>query len=164
MPVHPQLAAFLEASNRPGVPKMWEVDAKAARAMANALVAATAAPKQEVAGVVDRTIPGPGGPVPVRIYTPANTAPRGALACGHGRGCVICGLRAQDAACRGLGNRAGVAVGSVDYRLAPEHKFPAAVDDAWTALEWTAAHAAGLGVDPGRLAVGGDSAGGNLAA
>jgi acetyl esterase len=164
VPVHPQLAAFLEASNRPGVPKMWEVDAQAARAMARALVAATAAPKQEVAGVVDRSIPGPGGPIPVRIYTPANPAPRGALVYCHGSGFVIFDLDSHDAECRALCNLAGIVVVSVDYRLAPEHKFPAAVEDTWAALEWTAAHAAELGADPARLAVGGDSAGGNLAA
>ena len=143
---------------------MWEVDAKAARAMARALVAATAAPKQDVAGVLDRSIPGPGGPIPVRIYTPSSPAPRGALVYCHGSGFVIFDLDSHDAECRALCNRAGITVVSVDYRLAPEHKFPAAIEDAWSALEWTAAHAAELGVDPARLAVGGDSAGGNLAA
>jgi len=143
---------------------MWEVDAKTARAMAKALVAATAAPRQEVAQVVDRTIPGPGGPVPVRIYTPSDPGPRGALVYCHGSGFVIFDLDSHDAECRALCNRAAATVVSVDYRLAPEHKFPAAVDDSWAALAWTAAHAAELGVDPARLAVGGDSAGGNLAA
>ena len=164
MPVDPQLAAFLEASNRPGVPKMWEVGPEGARAMARAMVAATNSPRQPVADVRDRTIPGPGGPIPVRIYTPSGTAPRGALVYFHGSGFVIYDLDSHDSECRAMCNRAGITVVSVDYRLAPEHKFPAAVEDSFAALEWTAANAAELGVDPARIAVGGDSAGGNLAA
>jgi acetyl esterase len=162
--VDPQLAAFLEASNRPGVPRMWELAPEDARAMAKAMVAAMPAPRQEVAQVADRKIDGPGGPIPVRIYTPAVPAPRGALVYYHGSGFVIFDLDSHDAECRALCNRAGATVVSVDYRLAPEHKFPAAVEDAWAALEWTAAHAPELGVDAARIAVGGDSAGGNLAA
>jgi acetyl esterase len=164
VPVDPQLAAFLEASNRPGVPRMWELAPEDARAMAKAMVAAMPAPRQEVAQVADRKIDGPGGPIPVRIYTPAVPAPRGALVYYHGSGFVIFDLDSHDAECRALCNRAGATVVSVDYRLAPEHKFPAAVEDAWAALEWTAAHASELGVDAARIAVGGDSAGGNLAA
>jgi acetyl esterase len=164
VPVHPQLATYLEAANRPGVPKMWEVGPEGARAMARAMVAATSSPGQPVADVRDRTIPGPGGRIPVRIYIPAEPAPRGALVYFHGSGFVIYDLDSHDAECRAMCNRAGIAVVSVDYRLAPEHKFPAAVDDAWAALEWTAANATELGVDPARIAVGGDSAGGNLAA
>jgi acetyl esterase len=164
MPVDPQLAAFLEASNRPGVPKMWEVGPEGARAMARAMIAVTNSPRQPVADVRDRTIPGPGGPIPVRIYTPSDAAPRGALVYFHGSGFVIYDLDSHDSECRAMCNRAGITVVSVDYRLAPEHKFPAAVEDSFAALEWTAANAAELGVDPARIAVGGDSAGGNLAA
>jgi len=164
MPVHPQLAAFLEASNRPGVPKMWEVGPEGARVMARAMVAATNSPRQPVADVHDREIPGPGGRIPVRLYMPTAPAPRGALVYFHGSGFVIYDLDSHDAECRAMCNRAGITVVSVDYRLAPEHKFPAAVEDAMAALEWTSANAAELGVDPARIAVGGDSAGGNLAA
>jgi acetyl esterase len=114
--------------------------------------------------VVDRSIAGPAGPIPLRIYTPSTAAPRGALVYYHGSGFVLFDLDSHDAECRALCNHAGASVVSVDYRLAPEHRFPAAVEDAWAALEWTAAHATELGVDPARLAVGGDSAGGNLAA
>ncbi|HEY2430024.1 MAG TPA: alpha/beta hydrolase, partial [Acidimicrobiales bacterium] len=114
---------------------------------------------------VDRTIPGPAGDIPVRLYGPPDgAAPRGLLVFYHGGGWVICGLDSHDGICRDLAARAGTAVLSVDYRLAPENPFPAAVEDAWAALEWAHTHAAELDADAQRMAVGGDSAGGNLAA
>ena len=125
-------------------------------------------PSEEVASVVDRSIPGPQGEIPVRIYTPATGAagdgPLGVLVFFHGSGFVIFDLDTHDHECRMLANLGRVVVVSVDYRLAPEHKFPAAVTDARAALHWVVDHAEGLGADPARLAVGGDSAGGNLAA
>jgi len=126
-------------------------------------------PTVEVDTVVDRSIPGPEGEIPVRIYTPSRTAgdgdaPFGLLVFFHGSGFVIFDLDTHDHECRMLANLGRVVVVSVDYRLAPEHKFPAAVVDARAALDWAAEHADGLGADPGRVAVGGDSAGGNLAA
>jgi acetyl esterase len=117
-----------------------------------------------VASVVDTTMPGPAGPLPLRIYTPAHDAALGVAVCFHGSGFVICDLDTPDHECRVLANGAGVIVVSVDYRLAPEHKFPAAIDDAFAALQWVVANAATLGADPDRVAVVGDSAGGNLAA
>ncbi len=111
------------------------------------------------------TIPGPAGGIPARLYLPlAGDAPPGLAVFYHGGGWVICGLDSHDGICRDLAGRSGAAVLSVDYRLAPEHPFPAAVDDAWAALEWAHAHAGDLGADRDRLAVAGDSAGGNLAA
>lgn len=121
-----------------------------------------------VGQVSDRTIPGPAGAIPVRIYHPLQPAAAGTalpvLVYFHGGGFVLCDLDSHDSCCRRLANGIGAVVVSVDYRLAPEHPYPAAVEDAWAATEWAAAHAGELGGDPARLVVAGDSAGGNLAA
>ena len=123
----------------------------------------------ELPRVEDRAIPGPAGDVPIRIYAPeAQTPESGAalpvLVFFHGGGWVLGSLDTHDDVCRHFAKLAGCMVIAVDYRLAPEHKFPAAVEDCTAALEWIAAHGDSLGCDPARLAVGGDSAGGNLAA
>ncbi|MBX8687528.1 alpha/beta hydrolase fold domain-containing protein [Mycobacterium sp. 20091114027_K0903767] len=121
-----------------------------------------------VGNVEDRTVPGPAGEIPVRIYHPLDSAGAGTglpvLVYFHGGGFVLCDLDSHDSCCRRLANGIGAIVVSVDYRLAPEHPYPAAVDDALAATEWVAAHAGELGGDPARLVVAGDSAGGNLAA
>jgi acetyl esterase len=117
--------------------------------------------------VSDHRAPGPGGDVPVRLYVPAFApTPGPLLVYYHGGGWVQGSIETHDATCRLLAHYAGVRVMSVDYRLAPEHPYPAAVDDAIAAYAWagSTAGAALLGADPARLAVGGDSAGGNLAA
>lgn len=98
------------------------------------------------------------GGIRVRIYTPAAPAPRPAMVFFHGGGWVVCDLDTHDVACTAIARRAGAVVVAVDYRLAPEHKFPAAVDDCYAATVWVAANAASLGVDPARVWVGGDSA------
>jgi len=122
-------------------------------------------PAEPVADVAEREIPGPAGPVPVRIYTPEGEEPRPAVVFFHGGGWVIGNLDTHDGTARKLANAAGAVVVSVDYRLAPEHPYPAAAEDCYAATRWVAEHgAAELGVAPGRLAVAGDSAGGNLAA
>ncbi|MFI9045867.1 alpha/beta hydrolase [Streptomyces sp. NPDC053427] len=117
---------------------------------------------------VDRSIPGPPGApaLPVRIYRPtADTpGPRPLLVFFHGGGWVMCDLDTHDGLCRELALRSGASVMSVDYRRAPEDRFPAAAEDAYAATEWAFARAAELGCDPGRVAVGGDSSGGGLAA
>ena len=118
----------------------------------------------EVARVEMRRAPGPGGDVPVRIYTPEGTTPKPAIVYFHGGGFVLCSLDTHDSTCRELAAGTGSVVVSVDYRLAPEAKFPAAPEDCYAATQWTADHAETLGIDPTRLAVAGDSAGGNLAA
>ena len=121
-------------------------------------------PGPDMADVEDRTVPGPDGEIPIRVYTPAGTAPLAAIVYFHGGGWVIGSIRSHDAICRRLADAAGATVVSVEYRLAPEHAFPAAADDCGAATRWVHDHAAELGVDPTRLAVAGDSAGGNLAA
>jgi acetyl esterase len=122
-----------------------------------------AAAPEPVASVVARTIPGPGGPLEIRVYRP-NNALRAGLVYFHGGGWVVGSIEAADGSCRILANRSRCLVVSVDYRLAPETKFPGAVEDAYTSLGWVAEHASELAIDPGRIAVGGASAGGNLAA
>jgi acetyl esterase len=121
-------------------------------------------PAVPVHHVEDRRIPGPAGPLAVRIYRPRPGPALPGLVFYHGGGWVIGSLDGYDGICRHLAREADCVVVSVDYRLAPEHRFPAAPDDALAAARWVGAHAAELGVDAGRLAVAGDSAGGNLAA
>jgi acetyl esterase len=112
----------------------------------------------------DLKIPGPAGEIPIRVYSPKVQSPAPALIYFHGGGWVLGDLESHDHVCRALANSAPCVVLSVDYRLAPEHKFPAAVHDSFAATQWIADHARELGVDASRIAVGGDSAGGNLAA
>ena len=114
--------------------------------------------------VVDILIPGAGGDLPVRVYRPRTTELLPALVWFHGGGWVVGDLDTHDPVCRAIANRAPCVVIAVDYRRAPEHRFPAALEDAWVATEWVAEEALGLGVDASRIAIGGDSAGGNLAA
>lgn len=165
MPLHPQTASLVEAmaaanENRPATHEQSPVQAREGyRALA-----ASFGPPPEVGAVVDLAIPGPGGRIPVRIYTPPGDAPRPLLVFFHGGGWVIGDLDTHDRECRMLCNDAGVLVIAVDYRLAPEHPFPAAHEDCWAALQWAHDNAAELGGDASRMAVGGDSAGGNLAA
>jgi acetyl esterase len=126
-----------------------------------------ARPPIPMARVEGRSIPGQGGPLPARLYVPGGLeaeteAPL--LLFFHGGGWVIGDLDTHDGVCRFLAAKGGVKVLAIDYRLSPEHSFPAAVEDAWAAWSWALANPAELGVDPARIAVGGDSAGGNLAA
>ena len=122
-------------------------------------------PRPDVASVREIEIPGRDGPIPARVYTPfAAAVVRPLLVYFHGGGWVVGSLDGYDTPCRRLALKANCQVVSVGYRLAPEHKFPAAVDDAIEATKWIAANAKLLGVDASRLMVGGDSAGGNLAA
>jgi acetyl esterase len=114
------------------------------------------------------SIPSPDGPIPARVYTPTRLRKAQGLAPGlvffHGGGWVIGNIETHDVVCRKLAHEGELIVISIDYRLAPEHRFPAAVDDAIAATRWIAGNAAALGIDAKRLVVGGDSAGGNLAA
>jgi acetyl esterase len=120
--------------------------------------------RPRLADVAERLIPGPGGPIPIRMYRPFGDAPLPALVFCHGGGWVHGDLDSHDAVCRALAGASGWLVVALAYRLAPVHRFPAALADAYAAARWVAAQGATIGVDPSCLAVGGDSAGGNLAA
>jgi acetyl esterase len=121
-------------------------------------------PGEPVADLRERAVPGPGGDIPVRFYVPGGKGPFPVLVFFHGGGWVVGSLETADFYCRAVTNAAGCVVASVNYRHAPEHKFPAAAEDAFAATQWIASNAASLNIDPARLAVGGSSAGGNLAA
>lgn len=124
-----------------------------------------AGPPLPMARVENLELPGPAGPIPARLYMPPGAGPQPPLLVFfHGGGWVLGSLESHEGPCRFLAANAGMAVLSVDYRLAPEHPFPAAVEDAFAAFRWAASQADELGIDGGRIAVGGDSAGGNLAA
>ncbi len=161
--VDPAVQGFLDMLAANPSPPAAEQGVEAMRAGYEAL-SAMAGPSPEMA-VVDSSFPGPGGPVAIRIYTPKGAAtPAPVLVWFHGGGWVIGSLQTSDAQCRQLADRSNVIVVSVDYRLAPEHVFPAAFDDAVAAVQWVAEHASEFGGDPAKLAVGGGSAGANLAA
>lgn len=162
MPVVPEIQTLLDQLAAAPI-DLQAIAPEEMRALYGAL-AAVDGPPLEVGSVEDRTVPGPGGPIPVRVYRPEGSARPPVLVWFHGGGWVIGDLDTADPTARKLCARADVAVVSVDYRLAPEHPCPAAADDAWAATTWVAAHGQELGVDATRLAVGGDSAGGNLAA
>ena len=155
------LLKMIQEANRP---TFESVGAVAARDLYMAGRKALSPDPMPIAETRDIAIPGPGGPIPARLYRSAKNGTLPVLVFLHGGGWVVGNIDSHEAMCRHLANRAECAVLSVDYRMGPEHKFPAAVEDCFAATVWTAGNAAALGVDPGRLAVGGDSAGGNLAA
>ena len=163
MALDPMIKAFLDQFNAlPKVP-VDQIDPKAYREMESRSLL-MAQPQEPIAKTGDFTIPLDGRDIRVRFYYPTEEGPMPALVYYHGGGWVIGSLETHDSVCRALANHAGCAVFSVDYRLAPESKFPAAVHDAYDSLVWIANHASDLGILPDRIAVGGDSAGGNLAA
>ena len=161
MPVDPQIQALLDL--RAKLPPLHTLTVASARAQ----MAARDIPglrKPEVASIVNRDMQGPAGSIPLRIYTPHGEGPFPLMVFFHGSGFVVCDLDTHDAMCRNLCDGTGCVVVSVDYRLAPEHKFPAAPDDCLAATLWAAANASALRGDAGKILVAGDSAGGNLAA
>ncbi len=161
MPLDPQARAVLDQLEASNLPDLASVDPAVIRQLTDASVDLSQG--EPVAGVENRTLPGPAGEVPVRIYTPEGSAPFPGVVYFHGGGFVYCGLDTHDGTCRSLANAAGCVVVSVDYRLAPENKFPAAPEDCFAATRWVSENGAEIGVDPTRIAVAGDSAGGNLA-
>ncbi len=165
--LHPQARALLDLMVARGIPPTESLPHTEARAAYRDRRAVLQPLPQDVAAVVDCTVDGPHGAIPLRIYRPAGrdaATPGPVLVYYHGGGWVIGDLDTHDTLCRELANGSGCAVVAVDYRLAPEHRFPAAYDDAFAATAWVSRHALELGVDAARLAVGGDSAGGNVAA
>jgi acetyl esterase len=163
MPLDPQAKRIIDATNALGLPPVEQMSPADARESMRTRTAALG-PIEDIALVGDHRVPVDGGEITVRCYTPAGAGPFPALVFFHGGGWVIGDLFTHDGICRSLANAAGCVVASVDYRLAPEHKYPVAVEDAFAATRWVAQHGEQLGVDARRLAVGGDSAGGNLAA
>ena len=163
MPLAPEAQALLDQLEAMQPPPLESLSPQEARAFAQAM-AQMGGEKEEVGQVEDKTIPGPFGDIPLRIYTPQGKCPWPALVYFHGGGWVIGDLEMVDDSCRMLANRMPGVVVSVDYRLAPEHKFPVAAEEAYTAVLWVVEQARSLGVDPRRVGVGGDSAGGNLSA
>jgi acetyl esterase len=165
MPLDLQAKALLDSIGITTLPGIETLTPQAARDRSKLFAEARrqmgAEPVHEVRDV---KIAGPAGEIPIRIYAPAIPKPAPALVYFHGGGWVLGDLESHDPVCRSLANQAQCVVASVDYRLAPEAKFPAAVEDSYAATEWVASNAGELGIDSGRIAVGGDSAGGNLAA
>ena len=162
MPLDPQAQIVIDGIAAIGLDLFNDdTDPKAIRALMNTVVIPSTV---EVASVENRQIPGPAGPLPVRIYRPAGDAPKPVVVFFHGGGWVIGSLETHDQVARKLANEIDAVVVSVDYRMGPEDRFPAAVDDSFAALTWAHAEAAAIGGDPERLVVAGDSAGGNLAA
>ena len=159
--LHPQMATAIEELRRDGLPEWHAMSVDRARRLEDEVFAADG---PTVDRVHDHTIPGPASDVPVRVYRPAVETPAPVLVFYHGGGWVTGTLDSVESICRRLAERIGCVVVSVDYRLAPEHPFPAAVEDAHAALEWVVENAETLGSNSDSVAVGGSSAGGTLAA
>jgi acetyl esterase len=167
MALDPQVKAVLELVARANRPAYHTLSPKDARQLFVETRPASTPTPPEIGSVKNVVAEGPHGPIPLRVYRPAavpDATRLPAYVYFHGGGWVIGDVNTHDVMCRQLTAASGASVVSVDYRLAPESKFPAAADDAWAATRWVVAHADTLGLDAGRLAVGGDSAGGNLAA
>jgi acetyl esterase len=160
----PAVRQLLEAAEAEGNPPLESFSPEEARKLAIESLKTAGGTPEPVRSIENLRIPGPDCEIPIRIYTPDAPAPRPALVYFHGGGWVVCDLDTHDVVCTAIAHRAGAVVIAVDYRLAPEHKFPAAVTDSYAATAWVASNAKRLGIDPKRISVGGDSAGGNLAA
>lgn len=167
MPLHPKAAALLEQLARSGAPPLHTLSPEVARRAFDALFGRlNAARSGEGADLTKRdlTIPGPKRDIPLRLYSPQAPGPHPVLVYFHGGGFVLGTLDMYDSLCATLAREASCAVISVDYALAPEHPFPEPVEEAYAATSWIQTNGGELGLDPSRVAVGGDSAGGNLAA
>lgn len=162
MPLEATTAAMLAAAAEAGAPPLSDLNPVQAREMYRMMQ--PPADDITVGKVEDRLIPGPAGEIPIRIYLPEGSGPHPVHLHYHGGGWVIGDLETHDADCREICRAAGVIVIAVDYRLAPEHLYPAAVEDCFAAAQWAAANAESIGGRSGPISVGGDSAGGNLAA
>jgi acetyl esterase len=162
MPIDPRLRAHLDSL--PSTPPLDQVTPELLRTRIAQIIAGLNFPDLPQVPSYDAHIPGPASDIPVRIYQPETKTPAPVIVHFHGGGWVVGSLDTHDPFCRYLSELARAVIVSVDYRLAPEHKFPAAIEDAEAVTRWTFAHAAELGGNPRRVFVSGDSAGGNLAA
>lgn len=162
--IDPEARVYLDWMQALGLPPLAEQGPEEARRLSRMRVPMLAGEPEPLERVDDISIPGQVGSIPGRLYAPVRGQTLPALLYMHGGGWVVGDLDSHDSFCRALARRAGCLVLSIDYRLAPEHRFPAAVDDAWAGLEWLHENASSIGADPDRLAVVGDSSGGNLAA
>ncbi|MBB3603720.1 acetyl esterase [Mycolicibacterium sp. BK556] len=162
MTLDPQIAGLIETLDS-GFPPVHTMTGPEARAVIRSRFVANPNP-EAVSHVADHRVDVGGDTVGVRVYRPSASAPLPILVYAHGGGFVFCDLDSHDGLCRSLANLVPAIVVSVDYRLAPEHRWPTAAEDVLAVSRWAAAHAPELGGDAGRIAVGGDSAGGNLAA
>ena len=163
MPLDPQAQKVVDALAALNLKPFRDSSPAEARESMRSRTAALG-PFEEVPAVADHRVPVTGGEITVRVYKPAGMGPHPVLVFYHGGGWVIGDLYTHDGICRSIVNAAGCAVASVDYRLAPEFKYPVPVEDSYAGLLWVVANATRLGLDSARTAVGGDSAGGNLAA
>jgi acetyl esterase len=164
MPLHPQVITNLNALARQALPSLRTLPPAQARVAAAQRRAAASLHKEPVASVVEQSIPGPAGDIPVRIYRPSEAVVHPLVMVFHGGGWVFGSPESEDTTSRGLANRATAVVVSVDYRLAPESPYPGAAEDCYAATLWAVEHAGELGIDSSRVAVAGTSAGGNLSA
>jgi len=164
MPLDPQLQAGRDQRERDNVRPLYEMSLADARAADLASIRQGGGTAEPVFEVTELAITGPGGELPLRLYRPSGSRPLPVLLYFFGGGWVLGTIDTADGVARRLANASGAMVAVVGYRLAPEHPFPAPVDDCYAALRWVGAHGGEIGADPARLAVGGDSAGGNLAA
>lgn len=158
----PEVEAVVERFEAQGIPEWHTTSIESARRVEDEAFAPGNSPSVDL--VRDLAVSGPGGEIPIRIYRPAVESPTSVLCFFHGGGWVLGTLDSVDEICRHLADRAGTIVVSVDYSLAPEHPFPAAIDDCWRALEWVSENAAAFGGDQSKVGIGGTSAGANLAA
>ena len=158
----PEMRGFLEAAASQGGPAIESLPAPEARQVAHHLKPLGGEP-EPVAQIADRKVLGRSGEIPIRVYAPDGDGPFPGVVFLHGGGWVLCDLDTHDTICRAISKRAGCVVVAVDYRLAPEHKFPAALDDCFDVTRWVASNAPALRIDPKRLVLAGDSAGGNMA-
>ena len=164
MPVLPSVQALIDFVVAHPQPPLSEQTPVESRERLKRMTALFGGPTVHVGHVHDRTIPGPDGALPIRVYTPRGHGPFATVVYFHGGGWVQGDLETHDAFCRMLCSESGAVVAAVDYRLAPEHPYPAGAEDCYTATAWLAAHPRALNIDADRMAVMGDSAGANLAA
>lgn len=162
MPLHPQVVEIMKKVAALDLPPNTELTPEQARKNSTLSRQVIELEKEPVGSIEDRTVPGPDGEIPVRVYKPESRGPHPLVMLFHGGGWVVGDLDTEDTTCRGLCRRAGAVVVSVDYRLAPETRYPGAVEDCYAVTAWAVEHANELGIDASKIATSGTSAGGNL--